>query len=201
VEVFKASLSEKLKALLEKESEKVKRYGKVCFWCEDESRFGCHTIPRRKITSFGVKPVGNFQYNFRCFWLYGSVEPRTGRSFFDEFSNLDGDCFEEYLSQFCRAFPDELHIFLVDNAPAHIAHSLEIPDKVILLYQPSCCPEVNPAERIWLYLKNCLAWSTFESLDALRNKLDNLLNRLTCDTVGYLTGWSWILEALCLSGI
>ena len=21
------------------------------------------------------------------------------------------------------------------------------------------------------------------------------------DTIGYLTGWSWILEALCLSGI
>ncbi|MBD2288387.1 IS630 family transposase, partial [Microcystis wesenbergii FACHB-1317] len=55
--------------------------------------------------------------------------------------------------------------------------------------------------RVWLYLKNFLAWETFESLDALRDKLDALLNRLSNDTIGYLTGWSWILEALCLSGI
>ncbi|TYT70929.1 IS630 family transposase, partial [Microcystis aeruginosa KLA2] len=48
---------------------------------------------------------------------------------------------------------------------------------------------------------NFLAWETFESLDALRDKLDALLNRLSNDTIGYLTGWSWILEALCLSGI
>jgi transposase len=72
---------------------------------------------------------------------------------------------------------------------------------LLKFYQPSCCPEVNPAERVWLYLKNFLAWETFESLDALRDKLNALLNRLSNDTIGYLTGWSWILEALCLSGI
>ena len=68
-------------------------------------------------------------------------------------------------------------------------------------YQPFCCPEVNPATESLPYLKNFLAWETFESLDALRDKLDALLNRLSNDTIGYLTGWSWILEALCLSGI
>jgi len=161
VDEFKANLSKRLKALLERESEKVKRYEKVSFWCEDESRFGCHTIARNKITLFGVKPIGNFQYNFQCFWLYGAVEPRQGRSFFYEFSHLDGDCFGEYLLQL----------------------------------------SLTPQQRVWLYLKNFLAWETFESLDALRDKLDALLNRLSNDTIGYLTGWSWILEALCLSGI
>jgi hypothetical protein len=82
VDEFKANLSKRLKALLDRESEKVKRYEKVSFWCEDESRFGCHTIARNKITLFGVKPIGNFQDNFQCFWLYGAVEPRQGRSFF-----------------------------------------------------------------------------------------------------------------------
>lgn len=145
VDEFKANLSKRLKALLDRESEKVKRYEKVSFWCEDESRFGCHTIARNKITLFGVKPIGNFQYNFQCFWLYGAVEPRQGRSFFYEFSHLDGDCFGEYLLQLSQAFPNELHILQVDNAPAHMAGHLEIPDNIIWFYQPSCCPEVNPA--------------------------------------------------------
>ncbi|CCI01383.1 transposase (fragment) [Microcystis aeruginosa PCC 9443] len=64
---------------------------------------------------------------------------------FYEFSHLDGDCFGEYLLQLSPAFPNELHILQVDNAPAHMAGHLEIPDNIILFYQPSCCPEVNPA--------------------------------------------------------
>jgi hypothetical protein len=62
-------------------------------------------------------------------------------------------------------------------------------------------PKLTPQQRVWLYLKNSLVWETFESLDALRDKLDALFNRLSNDTIGYLMGWSWILEALCLSGI
>ncbi len=64
---------------------------------------------------------------------------------FSEFSPLDGDCFGEYLLQLSQAFPNELHILQVDNAPAHMAGHLEIPDNIIWFYQPSCCPEVNPA--------------------------------------------------------
>jgi hypothetical protein len=50
-------------------------------------------------------------------------------------------------------------------------------------------------------LKNLLAWGNFNSLDNLRSKLYHLLNSLSNNTIVYLTGWSWILEALCLSGI
>lgn len=201
VKIFQNNLSEQLQALLEKESEKVSQYLKVRFWCQDESRFGCHTIVRDKITIKGIKPLGNFQYNFQYLWLYGLIEPRTGSSFFYEFSHLDGECFNQYLTLFSQAFSEELHIIQLDNAPAHTATDLEIPDNIILFYQPPYCPEVNPIERVWLYLKNLLAWGNFNSLDNLRSKLYHLLNSLSNDTSGYLTGWSWILEALCLSGI
>ncbi|REJ46204.1 MAG: IS630 family transposase, partial [Microcystis aeruginosa TA09] len=107
----------------------------------------------------------------------------------------------QYLTLFSQAFSEELHIIQLDNAPAHTATDLEIPDNIILFYQPPYCPEVNPIERVWLYLKNLLAWGNFNSLDNLRSKLYHLLNSLSNNTSGYLTGWSWILEALCLSGI
>jgi transposase len=114
---------------------------------------------------------------------------------------LDGECFNQYLTLFSQAFFEELHIIQLDNAPAYTATDLEIPDNIILFYQPPYCPETNPIERVWLYLKNLLAWSNFNSLDNLRSKLYHLLNSLSNDTIGYLTGWSWILESLCLSGL
>lgn len=201
VEIYQNNLAKQLQALLEKESEQISQYSSVRFWCQDESRFGCHTIVRDKITLKGIKPIGDFQYKFQYLWLYGLIEPRTGRSFFYEFSHLDSQCFEQYLMLFSQAFSDELHIIQLDNAPAHTAGDLEIPDNIILFYQPPYCPEVNPIERVWLYLKNSLAWLNFNSLDNLRSKLDYLLNSLSNDTLGYLTGWSWILESLCLSGL
>jgi transposase len=50
-----------------------------------------------------------------------------------------------------------LHIIQVDNAPAHKLDSSELPDNVILLFQPPASPEVNPTERVWEYLKDFLA--------------------------------------------
>jgi transposase len=90
--------------------------------------------------------------------VWGCRIPRQGRSFFYKLSHLEVDSFGEYLLQLSQAFPDELHILQIDNALAHIAgHFLEVTDNIILFYQPSCCPEVNPTERVWLYLKNSLA--------------------------------------------
>jgi hypothetical protein len=68
VEMFPKNLSEQLRALLEKESEKVSQYLKLRFCCQDESRFRCPTIVRDKITIKGIKPLDNFQYNFQYLW-------------------------------------------------------------------------------------------------------------------------------------
>ena len=201
VEEFKATFSEKLKSLLQQESDRIKRYTKVSYWCSDESRFGLHTIRRRKLTLKGVKPVGEHQFNFKYFWIYGAIDPKNGRSFFYEFSHLDSVCFSQYLSFFSQVFPDEMIILQVDNAPAHTAWEIEVPENIILFFQPPYCPEVNPIERLWEYLKEFLAWELFESLEPLRKKIDMLLNSLSERTVGYLTGWSWILQSLCLSGL
>ena len=69
VEICQNSLYEQLQALLEKESEQVSQYTKLSFWGQDESRFGCDTIVRDKLTLKGIKPLGNFQYKFQYFWL------------------------------------------------------------------------------------------------------------------------------------
>ena len=75
----------------------------------------------------------------------------------------------------------------------------ELPDNVILLFQPPACPSVNPTERVWEYLKDFLAWSVFSNLDELRIKVQGILASFTARVIGFLTGWSWILHSLSLS--
>jgi hypothetical protein len=160
---------------------------------------GLHTIRRRKLTLSGVKPIGKEQWKFGCFWLYGAVAIAKEKKFFWEFSHLDKVCFEAYLQLLSIQYPAELPIIQVDNAPAHNLGSSELPDNVILLFQPPACPEVNPTERVWEYLKDFLAGSVFSNLDQLRTKVQENLASFTDRVIGFLTGWSGILHSLSLS--
>jgi len=51
----------------------LKQWKKVRYWSQDESRMGLHTIQRRKLTGYGIKPQGKVQWEFYLFVaLWGS---------------------------------------------------------------------------------------------------------------------------------
>ena len=173
----------------------------VRYWCQDESRLGLKTLQGRQITAKGVKPIGQVQWQRQAFYLYGIVEPKTGESFFYEFSHLDGACFEVYLKLISEQFADSLNIIQLDNASAHTASSLRIPDNILLLFQPAHAPELNPIERLWQHLKSAFVWQNYDDLDQLRNALAQELQKLEPQTIASLTGWDYILDALSVAGI
>jgi transposase len=167
------------------------RYG-----CLDESRFGLKSIPRRRITLSGTKPQGPVQWRFEAFSLYGAVEPMTGESFFLEFTHSDSTCFEVYLEQLAQHYPHRLHVIQLDQGSLHTAKRLQLPDHVVLLFQPPHSPQLNPIERLWQHLKDPLSWQIFDRLDDLREVLTEHLKALTPAVIASLTGYDFILSAL-----
>lgn len=156
---------------------------------------------------------------FKYLWLYGLVEPKTGASFFYEFSHLDTVCFEKFLELFSQAYPDQVHIIQLDNGRFHLSLDLSIPHNIILLFQPvrsddlkssACgrahsappyCPEVNPIERFWKEVKKFLKNTVFDSLDFLRKKLANILAEFSQVDIASITGYCFILDALSVAGL
>ncbi|PSO63710.1 MAG: hypothetical protein BRC38_13090 [Cyanobacteria bacterium QH_6_48_35] len=69
---------------------------------ENESLLGLKTITRRLITLEGISPVGLGQWlrEYDDDDLYGIAEPRTGASFFWEFSHLDSLGFGKFIKLF-----------------------------------------------------------------------------------------------------
>ena len=98
--------------------------------------------------------------------------------------------------EFSQAYPNSLNILQVDNGRFHKSKDLIVPENVILLFQPPYCPELNPIERLWEYLKADLKWSSFKSLEQLQEKVEQLLAELTLEVVASITGYSFILDAL-----
>ncbi len=98
----------------------------IRYFAQDESRFGLHTIIERLITACGVKPIGQWQWLFKAFWLYGAVEPATGESFFWQFSHVDTQCYQRFLDEFSHTYPESLNILQVDNGRFHKGKDLRL---------------------------------------------------------------------------
>lgn len=175
--------------------------GPVRFLCEDETRIGLKTISGRKITARGVKPKGKVQWQFKATYLYGVVEPATGEHFFYEFTHLNTDCFQVFLNLVSEQFPDSILIIQLDQAGCHRAKRLQIPENIILLFQPSHAPETNPIERVWLHLKQGLRWTLPKSLEELQGFISQRLQDMTKPVIASLTARPSILHALSVAGL
>lgn len=174
---------------------------KVRFVCMDESRFGLKGIRRRRITLRGVKPIGRYVWRFEYFWLYGAVEPVSGESFYWHYSHLDHECFEHYLRKLSEEYKESLLVVLLDNSGVHKVEDLEIPENVVLLFQPPYSPELNPIERVWQHLKSQLGWEMFEQVEALQERVGELVRSISPEVIKSLTGYPWLLHSLYRAGI
>ena len=173
---------------------------KIRFFCEDETRIGLKTLTGRKITKKGIKPRGAVQWQFQATYLYGIVEPLTGEHFFWEFTHLNTDCFQIFLNLISQKFADSILIIQLDNGAFHKAKRLRVPNNIILFFQPAHCPELNPIEQVWQYLKRRWRWSMPKNLEELRQDIKVELEKLTPEILESITGRHDVLLALSVAG-
>ena len=84
-----------------------------------------------------------------------------------------------------------------DQAGWHSAKELRIPDNVILLPLPAYSPELNPVERIWLYLKErYLSHRLLDDYEAIVDAVCVAWNRLTTEAgrITTLCSYPWLKE-------
>ena len=84
----------------------------------------------------------------------------------------------------------------LDNGAFYKAKKLEIPENVVLLFQPAYSPDINPIERVWQYVKKQESWLNFETLADLQKNVCQQLNALCRETIASLAGYPFILSAL-----
>jgi hypothetical protein len=164
-------------------------------------RFGLKTLTGRRITARGVKLVGKVRWTCKATSLYGVVEPATGEHFFYAFTHYNTECFQRFLARMAQEYSDSTVIIQLDQAGWHKAKRLDVPQSIILMFQPAHSPECNPIEQVRQYLKKRLRWYCLKTLDELRQLMKEQLLALSPDTISSITGRSSILEALSVAGI
>jgi DDE superfamily endonuclease len=167
-------------------------------WFMDESRFGLKTVRRRRITARGVKPVMRIQDEYENLYVFGAFAPADGSNVIWEMPFLNGNTFQHFLEAM-SADPQaaEVHnIIISDNAGAHHAKELTTPANISLLFLPAYSPELNPAERVWEYMKERFAGKIFADLDALSAYITQVVDGLSNDIILSLASPDWVMDVI-----
>ena len=161
----------------------------VNIYFEDESRIGLLTILRRVLTTRGIKPIAPYQHKFDNLYLFGAFSPINGDHFLLEMPACNSETFQVFMDEFSSQKPDEFKIVVLDNGAFHHAKRLKVPPNIALLFLPPYSPELNPAEKIWRFIKDHLSMTIHKDLPALQNHVSQILqDHLTFERVKSICG-------------
>jgi putative transposase len=168
----------------------------VTLWFQDEARIGqkgrvCHRWWRR-----GQRPPGLCDQRYTWVHLYGVVRPATGDRFALVLPVVNTEAMNLFLDGFSQQLDfDEHAVMVLDQAGWHGAKALRIPDNVTLVPLPSYSPELNPVERLWLYLRERhLSHRLLDDYDAIVDACCRAWNKLTPDRIRSLCNYPYIQQ-------
>jgi transposase len=110
------------------------------------------------------------------------------------------EAMQVYLDEFAKTIaPDEHVLLVIDQAGWHGAKRLKIPACITIEFLPPYSPELNPMERLWLFLKQkFLSHRLLDDYDAIQQALTVAWNRLTAEAgrLASLTAYPWIMNCV-----
>ena len=165
-------------------------------WFQDETRIGqkgrvCHRWYTR-----GQRPPGLADNRFTFAYLFGAVRAGTDQAFALVLPEVSTAAMQIFLDAFVETVPaDEHAVMFLDQAGWHGAKALRVPGNVTLVAIPPYSPQLNPAERVWLYLKDkYLSLRLHADYDAVVDASGAAWRRLLAEAgrLASLTGYSWL---------
>lgn len=136
----------------------------------DEHRVGLQPIVRRVWAPRGRRPVAPVQTRYQWRYLVGWVHPTSGRTGWHWADTVNLAVFSAELAAFAQqvgAGPKRQIALILDGAGWHHGPRLTVPAHLHLIPLPPYSPELQPAERLWVYSNAPLLNAHCADLDAL----------------------------------
>lgn len=163
------------------------------FW-GDEMRVGLMGQVRRIWAPRGVKVEQIIEYKREWAYLNLAVNGLTGQLRWDWTKNMKGASIAPIIKQWAAEGVDTL---VWDRAPGHRGTAYQ--DMTVkLIEQPPYSPELNPAERVFEYLRSKIEGRKYGTIAAKREAVEAELWKLTAtpERIISLAGWDWIRQSV-----
>jgi transposase len=153
----------------------------------------CHIWWKR-----GERPPGLVDQRYVNAYIYAAVEPGTDNAFALILPEANSISMQAFLDGFAKTIAHGEHVALVlDGAGWHSGKALRVPANITLVPLPPYSPELNPVERVWLYLKQrFLSMRLLNDYNTILSAASKAWKRLCRDAgrLTSLTSYPWIMK-------
>lgn len=135
----------------------------------DEARYGQKGTTTKVWAEKGSRPTVIRQTRYEWAYMYAAVDPFTGASSALLARHVNTQTMNAFLAITSRELAADEHMVMVmDRAGWHVSKRLAVPENITILHLPPYSPELNPVERLWLYIKShFLSNRVFDDYDHL----------------------------------
>ena len=167
--------------------------GQGVFW-SDEMRVGLIGSMRRVWASVGVKVVQLLEYKYEWAYLNLAVNGLTGVLLWDWTPNMKGASIAPVVEAWSEQGVDAI---VWDRARGHRGPAYE-DCSVTRIEQPPYSPELNPAERVFEYLRGRVEGVVYGTVANKQQAVERELKRLADNpkAVKSIAGWHWIHDSI-----
>lgn len=171
---------------------------RVEVWFQDEARIGQQGTLTNQWAEKGSRPTAVKQTEYDWCYLFAAVNPMTGASSALVAPTVHTALMNEHLRFIANEAGSGVQVVLVlDQAGWHVAKALKVPKNITLLHLPPYSPELNPAERIWGYMRShYLSNRIYRDYDELFDETTVAWNRLDEARLRSITETDWVRRAV-----
>jgi len=143
--------------------------GDVEVWFADEARVGQKNKITRRWAKRGTRPSAPQDQRTASTYIFGAICPQTGATAGLILPWCNIEAMNLHLAEIgARVTPGRHCALLVDQAGWHTSERLVVPANITIVPLPPKCPELNPVENIWQFLRdNWLSNRVFASYNAI----------------------------------
>jgi len=144
----------------------------------------------------GQRPPGLCDQRYTWVHLFAAVRPATGERFALVMPVVSTEAMNIFLQGFSSRPADDEHVVMVlDQAGWHRANDLRVPRNVTLAPLPPYSPELNPVERLWLYMRErYLSHRLLDDYDQVVDVCCQGWNQLTPERIRSLCSYPYIQQ-------
>ena len=153
-------------------------------WLQDEARIGQKNKRVRQWAEKGSRPCQPSDQRYKSVYIFGAVCPGRDIGVAWVEPRCNTAAMQVQIDEIGKAVCPGAHgVVLCDGAAWHKTPKLNIPDNISLIIIPPYCPELNPAENIWQFLRqNYLSAQVYETVEEIVEACCYAWNSLIAET-------------------
>jgi hypothetical protein len=141
-------------------------------WFQDEARIGQKNKITRRWAKRGTRPVAPHDQRTASAYLFGAICPQEGKGAALILPRCDVAAMNLHLTEIAAMVAPGSHaVLLLDQARWHLSDRVIVPANITLLPLPPKCPELNPVETIWQFMRD--NWLSNRVFDSYKNIVDH----------------------------